>query len=164
MANPGPPSPPWWFLHDLLAPDEGHGPGTHLSNLGIAALLFETRNRYFARLAVPGGIWEGPVVPLMRELLIHYEGEVSVGTRLQGAVAVTARSRRALTMTERLVDVTSGDPPRLVASARSVHVTVDREAGRTAEVPESLLAAVEALQGYPVPWPDAPSAEHVRPV
>lgn len=164
MAEPELPPQRWWFLHDLVAPDEGHGPGTHVSNLGIAALLFETRNRYFAQLSVPGGIWEGPVVPLMRELLIRYEGEVSVGTRLQGAVAVTARSRRALTMTERLVDVSSGDPPRLVASARSVHVTVDRSAGRTAEVPESLLAAVEDLQGHPVPWPEAASAEHTSPV
>lgn len=151
--NPKPPKPDeGWFAHDLIAPDEGHGADTHLSNLGIAGLMFETRNLFFDALAIPGGIWEGAVVPLMRELLISYESETLAGACLQGTVAVTARSRRALTMTERLVDVSSPEAPRTVATGRSIHVTVDRGLGRSVEVPEILLAAVEKLQGRPVPW------------
>ncbi len=142
---------PWWFTHDLVAPDEGHDPGTHLSNLGIAALLFETRNRFFAALEVSGGIWQGAVVPIMRELLIRYESETEAGALLQGRVAVTGRSRRSLTMTEHLVDVTSPETPRPVATGRSVHVTVDRGVARSVEVPDWLLSAVEKLQGHPVP-------------
>jgi acyl-CoA thioesterase FadM len=138
----------------MAAPDEGHGGIHHVSNLGIAQVLFEARNRYFERLPVPGGIWNARVIPMIRELLIRYEGEVEVGTPLRCTVAVTGRSRRSLTMEERAEDISDPDRPRAVASARSVHVAVDTEAGGASEVPPALLALIEELQGAPVPGPD----------
>jgi acyl-CoA thioesterase FadM len=133
----------------MAAPDEGHG--FHVSNLGIARVLFDSRNRYFESLPVDGGIWHAPVTPLIREILLRYEGEVMTGVPLVGAVAVVSRSARSFLMTESITDVSDPAAPRRVAAGHSVHVTVDAQVRRVVEIPEWLLGVLETFQGGPIP-------------
>jgi acyl-CoA thioesterase FadM len=141
----------WWFTYELAAPDEGSGQGFHVSNHGIARILFETRNRYFERLPVEGGIWYAPVTPLIREITLRYESEVQAGAPVIGSVAVTSRSRRSFVMTESITEVADPAAPRLVAACHSIHVTVDTAARAAVEVPDWMLAALEDFQGGPIP-------------
>jgi acyl-CoA thioesterase FadM len=141
----------WRFRHVTDAPDEGHGLGFHVSNLGIARVLFDSRNRYFDSLPIEGGMWAAPVTPLIREILLRYEAEVATGARLEGTLAITSRSRRSFVMEESLTDITDPHAPRLIASGHSVHVTVDLAARTAIEIPDWLLQVFEDFQGAPIP-------------
>lgn len=144
-SSPDGPRP---FVHHLAAPDEGHEGGFHVSNQGIAQIFFESRNRFFDSLPVD---WHDRVIPMIRELLIRFQGEVMAGTPVRCTICVVERAAKVLVVEEAAFDVTDPAAPRPIASARSVHVTVDTEAGRAVEVPDSLLGLIEALQGAPVP-------------
>ena len=148
-----PPGLPRAFVHHLAAPDEGHDGGFHVSNQGIAQIFFESRNRYFDRLPVD---WHDRVIPMIRELLIRFQGEVMAGTPVRCTICVIERAAKVLVVEEAAFDVSDPVAPRPIATARSVHVTVDTEAGRAVDVPQALLDLIEALQGAPVPYP-APS-------
>ena len=141
----------WWFRHEMPAPDEGGGRGFHVSNHGIARILFETRNHFFERLPVEGGIWYAPVTPLVREITLRYESEVMSGSPVVGLVAVTSRSRRSFVMQESIVEVSDPASPRLVAAGHSIHVTVDTAARAAVQIPDWMLAALEDFQGGPIP-------------
>jgi acyl-CoA thioesterase FadM len=141
----------WWYTQAMPAPDEGAGRGFHVSNHGIARVLFDTRNRYFSELPVEGGIWYAPVTPLIREITLRYESEVMSGAPVVGAVAVTSRSRRSFVMTESITEVSDPGSPRLVAAGHSVHVTVDTAARAAVEIPDWLLTVLEDFQGGPIP-------------
>jgi acyl-CoA thioesterase FadM len=141
----------WRFRHVTDAPDEGHGLGFHVSNLGIARVLFDSRNHYFDALPIEGGMWHAPVTPLIREILLRYEAEVATGARLVGALAITSRSRRSFVMEESLTDITDPGAPRLIAAGHSIHVTVDLAARTAIEIPDWLLAVFEDFQGAPIP-------------
>jgi len=117
----------------------------------VAQVLFEARNRYFERLPVEGGIWFERVIPMIRELMIRYESETAQLAPLRCSVVVVGRSRRSLVMEESVTDLGDPEHPRLVATARSVHVAVDTQAGGSAEVPASLVALIEQVQQHPVP-------------
>ena len=117
----------------------------------MAQVLFEARNRYFERLPVEGGIWFERVIPMIRELVIRYESETAQLAPLRCSVVVVGRSRRSLVMEESVTDLGDPEHPRLVATARSVHVAVDTQAGGSAEVPASLVALIEQVQQHPVP-------------
>jgi acyl-CoA thioesterase FadM len=142
------------FVHEMAAPDEGNGPGVHLSNLGVARVLFESRNAFLQSLAVDGGIWSEPVIPLIRELLIRYEAEVMPGAPLRCTIAVVSRSRRAFVMEESVTDISDATAPRLVATCRGVHVAVDSDKGAPVDIPGMLIDAIESSQGAPVPHAD----------
>ena len=147
------------FVYELAAPDEGHGEGVHLSNLGVAGVLFESRNAFVGGLALDEGIWRDPVIPMIRELLIRYESEVRPGARLRCRIAVVSRSRRAFVMQESVTDISDPTAPRLVATCRGVHVAVESDRGISVDVPDALIKAIEAAQGAPVPragQPDGP--------
>ncbi len=141
----------WWFTHPMAAPDEHGGEGFHVSNHGIARILFDTRNRYFEALPVEGGIWYAPVTPLIREITLRYESEVMSGAPVVGRVAVTSRGNRSFVMTESITDLSDPEAPRQVASGHSVHVAVDSAARAAVEIPDWMLAALEGLQGGPIP-------------
>ena len=132
----------------MAAPDEGHDGGFHVSNQGIAQIFFESRNRYFDSLPVD---WHDRVIPMIRELLIRFQGEVNAGTPVRCTICAVERAAKVLIVEEAAFDISDPDSPRPIASARSVHVTVDTEAGRAVDVPDSLLALIEDLQGAPVP-------------
>jgi acyl-CoA thioesterase FadM len=139
------------FVHEMPAPDEGNGVGVHLSNLGVAQVLFESRNAFWQSLVVDGGIWREPVIPLIRELLIRYEAEVMPGAPLRCTIAVVSRSRRAFVMEESVTDMSDATAPRLVATCRGVHVAVDSDKGAPVDIPGMLIDAIENCQGAPVP-------------
>jgi acyl-CoA thioesterase FadM len=143
------------FVHHMTAPDEGHGPGVHLSNLGVARVLFEARSAFLLGLDIEGGIWSQPVTPLIRELLIRYEAEVMPGVPLSCRIAVVSRSRRAFVMQESVTDISDAAAPRLVATCRGVHVAVESARGAPVEIPDPLIDAIVAAQGAPVPHVDA---------
>jgi acyl-CoA thioesterase FadM len=111
----------------------------HLSNLAIEEHFFVARNRYMESLDVDQ-IWDGPVVPLLREILTRFEAEASHHDRLAVTTSVASRSRRSFVMDQRLL---RGDV--LIATCRSVHVCVDRLAGSATAIPEDLWAAIERL-------------------
>jgi acyl-CoA thioesterase FadM len=141
----------WCFRHVMEAPDEGHGRDVHVSNLGIARVLFESRNDYFERLPIEGGVWNAPVIPLIREIVLRYEAEVAAGAPVVGSVAITSRSRRSFVMEESMTDLSDPEAPRLIASGRSVHVTIDVAERRAIEIPDWLLLILETFQGAPIP-------------
>lgn len=142
------------FVHHMTAPDEGHGPGVHLSNLGVARVLFEARNTFLSSLDIEGGIWNQPVIPMIRELLIRYESEVMPGTPLACRIVVVSRSRRALVMQESITDISDHAALHLVATCRGIHVAVDPARGASVEMPVPLIEAIEVSQGAPVPFVD----------
>jgi acyl-CoA thioesterase FadM len=136
------------FVHHMIAPDEGHGPGIHLSNLGVARVLFEARSTFLSSLDIEGGIWNQPVIPMIRELLIRYESEVMPGVPLACHIAVVSRSRRAFVMQESVTDISD---PRLIATCRGVHVAVESARGVSVEMPDPLIDAIAVAQGAPIP-------------
>jgi acyl-CoA thioesterase FadM len=136
----------------MLAPDEGHGPDIHLTNLGVARALFEARGAFMLSLDIEGGIWNQPVTPLIRELLIRYESEVMPGAPLACRMLVVSRSRRAFVMEESVSDVTDRAALRLVATCRGVHVAVESARGGSVEMPDSLIDVIAIRQGAPVPY------------
>lgn len=142
------------FVHHLAAPDEGHGAAIHLTNLGVAQVLFEARGAFLSSLDIEGGIWNQPVTPLIRELLIGYESEVMPGAPLACRILVVSRSRRAFVMEESVSDVSNRAAPRLVATCRGVHVAVESARGGSVEMPDSLIDAIAKRQGTPVPYAD----------
>lgn len=142
------------FVHHMTAPDEGHGPGIHLTNLGVAQVLFEARSTFLSSLDIEGGIWNQPVIPMIRELLIRYESEVMPGVPLACRIVVESRSRRAFVMQESVTDVSDVAAPRLVATCRGVHVAVESARGASVEMPDPLIEAIAAGQGAPVPYVD----------
>lgn len=142
------------FVHHLAAPDEGHGPGIHLTNLGVAQVLFVARSAFFLSLDIDGGIWNQPVIPMIRELLIRYESQVMPGIPLACPIAVVSRSRRAFVMEESVIDISDVASPRLIATCRGVHVAVESVRGASAEMPDPLIDAVAVGQGAPVPAVD----------
>ncbi|HEX4218831.1 MAG TPA: thioesterase family protein [Acidimicrobiales bacterium] len=139
------------FVHHMAAPDEGHPRGTHLTNLGVAQVLFEARNALFLSLDIEGGIWSQPVTPLIRELLIRYESEVMPGAPLACPIVVVSRSRRAFVMEESVTDISDPGAPRLVATCRGVHVAFDSARGTSVDVPDILIRAIEVRQGAAIP-------------
>jgi acyl-CoA thioesterase FadM len=139
------------FVHHMAAPDEGNPPGTHLSNLGVARVLFEARNALFSSLDIEGGIWSQPVTPLIRELLIRYESEVLPGVPLACPIIVVSRSRRAFVMEESVTDISDPGSPRLIATCRGVHVAVEAARGVPVDVPDALVRAIEVRQGAAIP-------------
>jgi acyl-CoA thioesterase FadM len=139
------------FVHHMVAPDEGHGPGIHLTNLGVAQVLFEARSAFFLSLDIDGGIWNQPVIPMIRELLIRYESQVMAGVPLACPIAVVSRSRRAFVMEESVMDISDVGSPRLIATCRGVHVAVESARGTSAEMPDPLIEAIVVGQGAPVP-------------
>jgi acyl-CoA thioesterase FadM len=144
------------FVHLMAAPDEGHDGGFHVSNQGIAQIFFEARNRYFDRLPVD---WHDRVIPMIRELLIRFQGEVNAGTPVRCTICAVERAAKVLVVEEAAFDVSDPAAPRPIASARSVHVTVDTEAGGAVDVPDALIELIEALQGAPLPRAE-PSPRH----
>lgn len=150
MANGG------GFVHHMTAPDEGHGPGIHLTNLGVAQVLFVARSTFLSGLDIEGGIWNQPVIPMIRELLIRYESEVMAGLPLACRIAVESRSRRAFVMQESVTDVSDVAAPRLIATCRGVHVAVESARGASVELPDPLIDAIAKAQGAPVPYAGGP--------
>jgi acyl-CoA thioesterase FadM len=142
------------FVHCMTAPDEGHGPGVHLTNLGVAQVLFEARGSFFLSLDIEGGIWNQPVFPMIRELLFRYESEVMTGVPLACHIKVASRSRRTFVMQESVTDISDVAAPRLVATCRGVHVAVEPARGASADVPDALIDAIVVSQGAPVPYID----------
>jgi acyl-CoA thioesterase FadM len=142
------------FVHHMTAPDEGHGAGIHLTNLGVARVLFEARSAFFLSLDIDGGIWSQPVIPMIRELLIRYESQVMPGTALACPIAVVSRSRRAFVMEESVIDISEAASPRLIATCRGVHVAVESARGASVEMPDPLIDAIAVGQGAPVPTVD----------
>lgn len=110
----------------------------HLSNLAIEEFFFDARNQYMAALDVDG-IWDGPVVPLLRELLTRFESEASHRDRMSVRSRVVSRSRRSFTMEQELLR-----DDDVVATCRSVHVCVERATGSAIPVPDDLWRAIEA--------------------
>lgn len=144
------------FVHHMTAPDEGHGAGMHLTNLGVARVLFEARSSFLSSLDIEGGIWNQPVIPMIRELLIRYHSEVMPGAPLACRIVVASRSRRALVMQESVTDISDVARPRLVATCRGVHVAVESARGASVEMPEPLIEAIAVGQRGPVPYVDGP--------
>jgi acyl-CoA thioesterase FadM len=140
----------WRFRHEMVAP-ENEVPGFHVSNHGIARVVFEARNRYFDSLSVEGGIWYGPVTPVIREVLLRYESEVMSGAPVVGAVAIVSRSRRSFVMEESVTDLADPAAARLIAIGHSIHVTVDSATRAVVEIPGWLLDVLEGFQGAPIP-------------
>lgn len=143
------------FVHHMAAPDEGHGPGIHLTNLGVAQVLFVARSSLFLSLDIEGGIWNQPVIPMIRELLIRYESEVMPGVPLACRSIVVSQSRRAFVMEESIADISDATAPRLVATCRGVHVAVESARGASVDMPDRLIDAIVVGQGSPVPRIDS---------
>jgi acyl-CoA thioesterase FadM len=138
------------FVHHLTAPDEGHGAGIHLTNLGVAQVLFVARSAFFLSLDIAGGIWNQPVIPMIS----RYESQVMPGVPLACPIAVVSRSRRAFVMEESVIDISDVASPRLIATCRGVHVAVESARGASAEIPDLLIDAIAVGQGAPVPAVD----------
>jgi acyl-CoA thioesterase FadM len=113
----------------------------HLSNLEIERVFFQGRNLYFDQLPVED-LWRRRVTPQIRESLTRFEREVEVGTPLKCSSHVVSRSNRAFVMEQELCDHASN----LVATCRSVHVSVDAEAGAAVALPNWLWSAVLEME------------------
>ena len=131
------------FVVDVVVPDQGHG--FHVSNMKLDELFFEARNAYVQHLGVED-LWHRDVTPQLKELLIRFESEAMPGQPLRSTVQVTSRSRRTFVM-EQAISVVEDGGDRLVATCRSVHVSVSRSQGGAVEVDPVVWAAVERVEG-----------------
>lgn len=114
----------------------------HISNLGIEEMFFSSRNRYLGLLGIDE-MWNGGVVPMVRQLTTRFDAEASSGDSLVVISNVVSRSSRAFVMEQRLTR--EGE---IVATCQSVHVCVDRQVGGATGIPDDLwIAIVEVEQG-----------------
>ena len=128
------------FVVDVVVPDQGHG--FHVSNLMLDELFFRARNAYIDGLGIED-LWHRDVTPQLKELLIRFESEAMPGEPMQSSVWIASRSRRSFVM-EQAIHVVEGH--RLVATCRSVHVSVSRSAGGAVEIDPVLWDAIERVE------------------
>jgi len=85
---------------------------------------------------------------IVAELTIGYKSPAYLGETLEVGVTLASAGRTSFLFEYKVRERDSG---RLVATGRSVQVMFDYAAGRKKPVPADFLAAVEKLQGQPVP-------------
>lgn len=113
-------------------------PRVHLDNLVTERVFFDARNDYFATLV--DDLWLQPVVPQLKELVTTFESEAAWDVVLRCRTNIVSRSRRSFVMEQ---SARRADDDGLVATCRSVHITVDTNVPAAVEIPDAFWQAVE---------------------
>jgi acyl-CoA thioesterase FadM len=86
--------------------------------------------------------------PVVRQITTAFEAECHAGDLLQRRARVVGRSRRSYVIEEALW---CADSKKVVATSKVVMTGIDRATGRAAEISLALLAALEEIEGWPIP-------------
>lgn len=132
------------IVEDLVAPgdpDSHH----HLVDYQTQELVSKLWSKYLAKARE--GLAPSTVVPVMRRVSYSLDSESLPGDQLQRGIRAVSRSRRSCTFEAALWHAGDG---RMVHSAELVTVFVDPAQGAVA-VPEDFWAAVETIEGRPIP-------------
>jgi acyl-CoA thioesterase FadM len=140
--------PGYKFMLDMQAPAADEG--TYVSGMQQVALMYDAALDYLAQVTGCSdryGMADLPVRPLLRGVTAEFRGQLLEAESIRVGVRTQSCSGRGFT----LEHVVTADGDRLVASGTTSITMFDPAAGRSANVPDTLLAAIEAADGRTVP-------------
>ena len=128
------------FVADIDVRFSDLDPMGHVNNATYASYLEQARARYFQQVV---GVALADVDTVLARLEIDFERPIEWGEAVEVAIEVDSLGRSSIPMA---YEVTA-DGER-AATAETVQVLVDRESGRSRELPEDLREAIAGFHGF----------------
>jgi acyl-CoA thioesterase FadM len=132
-------------IDEVIAPGDTQIAASHVVDYEVQKLLSQGWQGYIRILQERVPDMPAPVV---RQITTAFEAECHAGDRLQRGARAVSRSRRSYVIEEALW---YPDSKKVVATSKVVMMGIDRATGRAAEISPALLAALEELEGGPIP-------------
>ena len=128
------------FVADIDVRFSDLDPMGHVNNATYASYLEQARARYFQHVV---GVALADVDTVLARLEIDFERPIEWGEAVEVAIDVTSLGRSSIPMAYEVI----ADGER-AATAETVQVLVDRESGRSRELPDDLREAIAGFHGF----------------
>lgn len=133
------------IVEDLIAPGDPKDPHHHMVDYQTQEIVSTLWSKYLAQAR--SGLAPSEVIPAMRRVSYSLDTECFGGQKLQRGIRAVSRSRRSCVFAAAVWHTEDG---RMVHQAEMVTVFVKPGQGAV-EVPEDFWAAVEKIEGRPIP-------------